>query len=83
MYSSQSYHKKDAKEIKSTENDLGTTNRMGQSKNNTVSCSRCLGMGHAQAKYKYRSVKCNKCYRTGHLAKACKSKSPRTSNAQA
>ena len=74
---------KDAKEIQSTENYLGTTNRVGQSKNDTVSCSRFLGTGHTQAECKYRSAKCNKCYRTGHLARACKSKGPRTSNTQA
>ena len=74
---------KDAKEIQSTENDLGATNRVGQSKNDTVFCSRCLGTGHAQAECKYRSAKCNKCYCTGHLAIACKSNGPRTSNAQA
>ena len=74
---------KDAKEIQSIERDLGTTNRVGQSKNDTVSCSRCLGMGHMQAECKYRSAKCNKCYHTGHLARAWKSESPRTSNMQA
>lgn len=40
-------------------------------------------MGHAQAEYKYRSTKCHECYCVSHLARACKSKSPRTSSTYA